>query len=95
VEQIINNVMQVEKMRIGPNELVFSEVFLLEHKQIIGRLSNITGITVEKINKMVRKKMQSTNRQNRMHGLTPVSQFAEEVKLERGLPRSFQSQGAL
>ena len=32
VEQIINNIAQVEKMRIGPNELVFSEVFLLEHK---------------------------------------------------------------
>ena len=32
VEQIIANITQVEKMRIGPNELVFSEVFLLEHK---------------------------------------------------------------
>ena len=49
-------------MRIGPNELVFSEVFLMEHKQIIGRLSSITGISVEKINKMVRKSLQSENR---------------------------------
>ena len=32
VEQIISNITEVEKMRIGPNELVFSEVFLLEHK---------------------------------------------------------------
>ena len=44
-------------MRIGPNELVFSEVFLLEHKQIIARLSAVTGITVEKITKMIRKKI--------------------------------------
>ena len=57
VTEIINNIVAVEKMRIGPNELVFSEVFLLEHKQIIGRLSSLTGITVEKVQKMVRKQL--------------------------------------
>jgi len=49
-------------MRIGPNELVFSEVFLLEHKQIIGRISSVTGIPVDKINNLVRKKIESENR---------------------------------
>ena len=32
VEQIIANITQVERMRLGPNELIFSEVFLNEHK---------------------------------------------------------------
>ena len=68
VEQIIANITQVEKMRIGPNELVFSEVFLLEHKQIIARLSAVTGIPVEKITKMVRKKIQSESRMHRVMG---------------------------
>ena len=54
---MINNITQVEKMRLGPNELVFSEVFLLEHKQIIARLSSVTGMAVERINKMVRKRI--------------------------------------
>ena len=42
---------------MGPNELVFSEAFLQEHKQIIARLSSVTGISVVKINKMVRKRL--------------------------------------
>jgi len=80
IEQIVENIMKVEKMRIGPNELIFSEVFLMEHKSIIGRLSSITGISVEKITKMVRKRLQSESRKNRIHGLIPASQAAQEAK---------------
>lgn len=59
VEQILDNLMEVERLRFGPNELVFSEVFLSEHKQLIGRLSSITGLPIEKINKIVRKRLEA------------------------------------
>jgi len=49
--------MQVEKMRLGPNELVFSQDFLAEHKQILGRLSSITGMKIDKIHAMIQEKM--------------------------------------
>jgi len=48
-------------MRLGPNELIFSEVFLNENKQIIARLSSVTGMAIERINRMVRKRIQSEN----------------------------------
>ena len=63
-------------MRLGPNELVFSEVFLLEHKQIIARLSGVTGISVEKINHMVRKRLKSQNISNDTSISAPMMQKA-------------------
>lgn len=59
-------------MRLGPNELIFSEIFLNEHKQIIARLSSVTGMAIERINRMVRKKIQSENNRNRMNPGAPM-----------------------
>lgn len=75
-------------MRIGPNELVFSEVFLLEHKQIIGRISSVTGIPVEKINNLVRKKIESENRSKKAKGVlnnNGGNDLGEEQKVQ--MPR--------
>ena len=52
-DKIIENLVSVMKLRNGPNDLVFSEPFLIEHNKIILRLEGITGIDRTEIEGMV------------------------------------------
>ena len=57
-DKIIDNLVSVVKLRNGPNDLVFSEHFLIEHNKIILRLSGITGMDRTEIEKLVQAKVQ-------------------------------------
>lgn len=49
VDEIIANLRQVNDLRRGKNELVFSAPFILEHVKLVTLLRTITGMTDEEI----------------------------------------------
>ena len=57
IDKIIENLVSVQKLRTGPNDLAFTQQFLTEHEAIINRLAGIKGIDREQIEATIEQKV--------------------------------------